>query len=124
MKKGNVLQTRVFRVKRTDTTAFQATQLPSQSVIVGFRTFGSASDSATSATLSLGTTSSVNDLVTFDVKAGAGFLGSKDATFASTVTDTSKTFQQQSAGVPIFAKYGEVGASTVGGDWIVVVEFI
>lgn len=124
-KKGNVVQSRVFRVKRTNTTAFQAANLPSQSIIVGFRTFGAASNAGTTAVLSLGSTSSVNDLVTVDVKAGDGYVGAASMTFASKAVDTSLAFTQQSTGIPVFAQYSETGvASSAGGDWIVVIEFI
>lgn len=125
MKKGNVVQTRVFRVKRTDTTASQVTQLPSQSVIIGCRTFGTASNAATTGVINLGTTTTSTEIGVFDVKTTSGLVYHNAAEFASAALDTSLAFAQQSTGVPVFAKYSETGtASTAGGDWLVVIEFI
>jgi len=125
MKRGNVLQTRVFRVKRTDTTAFQATQLPSQSVIIGCRTFGTASDAATTGKINLGTTAASTEIGVLDVKATSGLVYHNAAEFASVALDTSLLGQQQSTGISVFTKYSETGtASTTGGDWLVILEFI
>jgi hypothetical protein len=125
MKKGNVVQTRVFRVKRTDTTASQATQLPSQSVIIGCRTFGTASDAATTGKINLGTTTTSTEIGVLDVKTGSGLVYHNLAEFASVALDTSLLGLQQSTGIPVFVKYSETGtASTTGGDWLVILEFI
>jgi len=124
-KRGNIIQTRTFRVSRSNTTAFQVTQLPSQSIIIGCRTFGSLSDAATTAKINLGTTTTATEIGVFDVKTTAGLVIHNAAEFASTVLDTSLAFNQQSTGIPVFAKYSETGtASTTGGDWQVVLEFI
>ena len=124
-KKGNVVQTRIFRVKRSDTTAFQATQLPSQSIIIGIDTFGTASDAATTGKINIGITTTSTEIGVLDVKTTSGFVVHAGAEFASAALDTSLAFQQQSTGYPIFAKYSETGtASSTGGDWLVIIRFI
>jgi hypothetical protein len=125
MKRGNVVQSRVFRVKRTDTTAFQATQLPSQSIIIGIDTFGTASDATTTGKINIGNTTTSTEIAVLDVKTTSGLVQHAAAEFASAALDTSLCFQQISSGMPIFAKYSETGtASNNGGDWLVIIYFI
>lgn len=125
MKKGNVIQSRVFRIARTNTTAFQATNLPAQAVIIGCRTMGTASNAATTGVINLGTTSTSTEIGVLNVKTGSGLVYHELAEFASVALDTSLLGKQQDKGIPIFAKYSETGtASSAGGDWLVILEFI
>jgi hypothetical protein len=127
MKKGNLVNSRVFRIKRSNTAPFQIDTLPAHSLIIGIRTFGALSNAATTATIKIGTTlPNCNEIAVLDVKTTAGLVYHQGAEFVSTALDTSLAFKELTTpGVSLFAKYAETGsASTLGGDWLVVIEFI
>ena len=114
-------QTKLFQVARTDTTASVKAWLPKSAVIVGEYVIGAvSSDATTSASVSVGTTATSNELISaFSVltttgegyhPAGASAVGSAMAT--PLTVDT-----------PVYAKYAGVGAETTGGPWTVKIEY-
>jgi hypothetical protein len=115
--------TKFIEVKRTDTTAFMGIQLPKYAVIIGMYVLGqAASDAATTATVSIGTTSANSNeiLNAFDVKGTTG-LGYNPA--ANKLVGTYAG-HKLTADTQIWAKYAESGtASTTGGPWIVKVDY-
>jgi len=114
---------KVVKVLRTDTTAFVGAWLPRDAVITGMYVVGGAvSDAGTTATISVGTTSSSNELMSgFDV-AGATGEGYHPAGAAAVGT---AFMDKLTSDKPIYAKYAETGtASTAGGPWFVKVEYV
>ena len=117
-------QEKIIKVVRTDTTAFQGAVLPKDAVITGIYVIGAAaSDAATTATVSVGSTATSNEYVNaYDVKTattGAGYnpAGSKAVGTAMMSKLTADT--------PVYAKYAETGtASTTGGPWYVKLEYV
>lgn len=122
IKKGNIVQSKLGSVARTDTTKKVFCTVPANSQIIRITAVGAASNSATSATLTIentplntGTTATLG---TIDVKtAGIETVG-RQATLAGV--------GQTRVGSPqyISAKYSEVGAATLGGAWTLIVEYI
>ena len=121
--KPRELITKFFKVSRTDTTAAQKTALPKFAIIAGAYVVGGvASDAATTATISFGSTTTATEYVSgYDVKTAAtatGYnpVGSKavGAAFGTPLATD----------LPVYAKYAETGtASTTGGPWIVKLEY-
>ena len=112
---------KTVQIKRTDTTAFDAFVLPKNAVIAGAYVMGNtASDAATSATVSVGSNPGTTDecVAAFDVKTnGAGY-------FAAGATAGTSMGSQLTADTLMKAKYVESGtASTAGGPWLVKVEY-
>lgn len=114
---------KVVKVLRTDTTAFVGAWLPRDAVITGMYVIGqAASDAASTATISVGTTSTSNELMSgFDVKTAATGEGYSPAGAAAVGT---AFMEKLTADTPVYAKYAETGtASTAGGPWYVKVEY-
>jgi len=114
---------KVIKVVRTDTTAFVGTVLPKDAVITGMYVVGGAvSDAGTSATISVGTTSTSNELLAgFDV---AGTTGEGYHPAGAAAVGTA-FMTKLTADVPVYAKYTESGtASTAGGPWFVKLEYV
>lgn len=120
---GKALQTKRRYALRTMTTATQLCTLPRGSVILGFLLSGTASDAATTATLSLGSTTTSNEYVSaFDVKGSgsgnrllAGVTGAIGKVPAGNIPNNSN--------MPIWAKYAETGTASTVGDWVVTVLY-
>ena len=111
------------KIVRTDTTAFVAGALPKDAVVTGLYVIGHvASDAATTAVVSIGTTTSANEiLASFDVKTAATGEGYSPAGAAAV---GSYMCSKLTADTPIYAKYAETGtASTTGGPWFVKIEY-
>lgn len=109
---------KMFRVKSKavgrSTTAVALAKLPKGARLIGIVLTGTPSDSATSATLSFGTTTSANELVaTYDVKTAANGRGPSllpsagSAVFGGVLANDTV----------IYYKYAETGAATVG-SWV------
>lgn len=114
---------KVVKIVRTDTTAFLGTWLPKDAVITGMYVVGyAASDAATTGTISVGTTTSANELLaSYDVKAAATGEGYSPAGAAAVGT---AFMAKLTADTPVYAKYAESGtASTVGGPWFVKIAY-
>lgn len=115
--------TKVIKIVRTDTTAFVAAWLPKDGVITGMYVVGqAASDAATSASISVGSTSTANEyLAAYDVKTAATGEGYNPAGAAAV---GSAFMEKLTADTPVYAKYAEAGtASTTGGPWYVKIEY-
>lgn len=118
---GKGLQTKVRVVSRTMTTGTQIATLPKGARLIGYMLAGVASDAATTATVSLGTTAAnSNEHVSgADVKTAASGRGPTLLPFVSGAGNAAVP----TADTPIFAKYAETGtASTVGG-WVVTIMY-
>jgi len=121
--KNRNTQEKFISIVRTDTTAFIGAWLPKSAVITGIYVIGAAaSDAATTATIGIGSTVASNQFMTgFDVKTaatGEGYVPSGAAAVGSALA-TPLT-----ADTPIYGIYAETGtASTVGGPWVVKVEY-
>jgi len=100
---------------RSMTTGTAVMTLPKGSRILYFTSTGVASDAATTATLSVGTSATSNEYVSaYDVKTAANGVGpvilpSVSGTLGVVLTEDT----------PIYFKYAETGtASTVGNWWV------
>lgn len=122
IKAGNVVQTKIGTVARTDTSAKYVFVLPPNSMIIGVQVLGTASDAGTSATLTFKNTP-------INGSAAAATFATTDAkTATGTVANGSLSgisFTRTDVGQKITAEYAEVGtASTTGGSWTFVVKFV
>lgn len=114
---------KAFSVARTETSDVLKVVLPADASIVGLKVYaGTASDAATSATLTFtvanngGTISSG----TYDVKTNGAVTGEVSLTGLPNLQPVPLN-----GDITIKAKYGEVGtASTTGGPWNVVVSYV
>lgn len=116
-------QLKAFQLARTETTAAVKLVLPADATITDIHIAGAASDAGTTATISIGSTSSANEYVNGQsVLAAAGtFIR---ATIVGTAIPNSEPIPN-GGDLPIYAKYAETGtASTVGGAWKVMVYYV
>lgn len=113
---------KMFQVSRTDTTATVKCVLPADASILGFLIYGVASNAATTATLSFGSTVTSTEFVNGqDVKTTGGLV-IPTSTFSTNLPQLENI--PLGADIQIFAKYAETGgASTLGGPWKVVVWY-
>lgn len=120
---GKDLQCKAFRVARTDTTAAVKAVLPGDSTIVDINILGVASDAATTAVVSVGSTSTATEYVNAqDVKTAGGLIR-PTSTIGSAIPNLENI--PVSTDLPIYAKYAETGtASTVGGPYTVIVYYV
>ena len=110
---------KIVQVLRTDTARFNAFVIPKGAVIAGVYVMGAtASDAATTATITVGTSTSGTELVNgFSVKTNNGYNAVGSAAGSAIGT-------QLSADTMYNAVYAESGtASTTGGPWLVKVEY-
>lgn len=115
------VQVKAFRVARTDTTAALKMQLPAGSQILDLNISGVASDAATTATISIGTTTTSTELVSAqDVKGAGTFI--RPTTIASGLVTAEALPRGQD--ISIYAKYAETGTASTVGAWTVLVYFI
>jgi hypothetical protein len=116
--------TKFVVISRTDTTAFKAVELPKYAIPVGFYVLGqAASNAATTATISVGTSATATELISgYDVLTAASAVGYN---VAGNKVAAGVMGKQLTADTVIYAKYAETGtASTAGGPWIVKIEYI
>ena len=121
--KPRELITKFFKVSRTDTTAAIKTVLPKWAMLVGAYVIGGvASDAATTATLSFGSTATATEYVSgYDVKTAATGVGYNPVAGKAVGTAWGVALATD---LPVYAKYAETGtASTTGGPWIVKLEY-
>lgn len=113
---------KVFTLARTDTTASVKSVLPADATIVDIKLFGPASNAATSATVSVGSTATANEFLNAqDVKTAGGMIR------PTTALQNIFNLQPLPLGpdIQLYAKYAETGtASTAGGPWYVYVEYV
>lgn len=114
---------KAFSVARTDTTASLKAYLPADASIVDISLSGAASDAGTTATVSIGSTTTSNEYVNAqDVKTAGGRIR-PTSTLSSSLPNTQPV--PLSGDLPIYAKYAESGTvSTAGGPWVVLVTFV
>lgn len=117
------LVAKAFQVLRTDTTASLKCVLPADASIVDVDIFGVASNAATTATISVGTTTTSNEIINAqDVKTAGGHI--RPTTSWST-NYPNQTNYPLGADIQIYAKYAETGtASTLGGPYTIVVYYV
>jgi len=118
--KNRSLVTKVFQVTRSDTTASIKAYLPKDAVLAGAYVLGGpVSNAGTTGTLSVGTTSTSNEIVNgFNlITNGVGYV-------AVGTAGTALFGTKFTADTPIYAKYTESGtASSAGGPWEVKLEY-
>ncbi len=114
---------KAFRVARTDTTAAVKAVLPGDATIIDIHILGVASDAATTAVVSVGSTSTSNEYVNAqDVKTAGGMIR-PTSTIGTAIPNLENT--PVTTDLPIYAKYAETGtASTVGGPYTVFVYYV
>lgn len=107
--------TKCRTLARTQTTAFVAATLPKGSRILGFCLRGTASNAGTTATISIGKTSSANEYVNgADIKTAAAGNG---PTWLPSVAGSLGVVL--TADTPIYFKYAETGGASSAGAWFV-----
>lgn len=118
------VQQRAFRIARTDTTASVKAELPADVTITDIKIIGVASDAATTATLSIGTSATATEYINGqDVKTAGGMI--RPTTTFSAVNLPNLENVPLGTDIQIYAKYAETGTpSTTGGPWTVIVEFV
>lgn len=119
--KAKDVQVKAFKVARTDTTAALKMWLPADASIVDINFAGAASDAGTTATLSIGSTTSANEYVNAqDVKGAGTFVR---ATLVGTAIPNTEPIPN-GADLPIYAKYAETGTASTVGAWTVLVYYV
>jgi hypothetical protein len=117
------LVVKAFVVNRTDTSATLKAVLPADASIVDVDLFGAASNAGTTATVSIGTSTTANEIINAqDVKTAGGRI--RPTTSWSTNYPNTQPVPL-SGDIQIFAKYAETGtASTSGGPYTVLVYYV
>ncbi len=116
------VRVKVFQILRTDTVASVKMLLPADATVLDFVIVGTASDAGTTATVSIGSTSTSTEYVNGQDVKGAG-------TFIRPTTTVTGTNMVQIEGLPqgadraIYAKYAETGGASTVGSWKVLVYF-
>lgn len=107
------VQCKTRAVARTDTTAVVKATLPKGARILGFVLSGTASDAGTTATVSVGSTSSANEYVNaHDVKTAA--TGSGVVVMNGVASGVGAVLTDNT---PIYVKYAETGNASSAGAW-------
>ena len=115
---------KVFQLTRAETTAVLKAVLPADASILGFLIFGTASDAATTANISIGTNSTANQLVNAqDVKTAGGLI------IPTSTVNSANVMQLENiplgTDIQIWAKYAETGTpSTTGGPYKVAIWYV
>lgn len=131
LKIKNIKQVKLAAVTRTNTTAKAVGTLPASAQIVGISVFGkTASDAATTATVKLqsrisdGSAAAADLTAAIDVK---GANGLQILSGASNLAVANILFLPNAASKPqhLLVTYAETGgASTTGGPWYFIVDYI
>lgn len=118
------VQVKAFQIARTDTTATVKAMLSGDSTIVDILIIGAASNAATTATVSIGNTSTATEYISGqDVKTAGGMI--RPLTTFSAVNLPNLENIPVTTDIPIYAKYAETGtASTLGGPYTVLIFFV
>jgi hypothetical protein len=111
---GVNLRVQTCSVARTDTTATEKIRLPKGARILGFVLSGTPSDAGTTATLSIGSTTTateyVNAVSVLNAGSGAGVNLLKGANSGVGAVLTGATN-------PVYVKYAETGTASAAGAW-------
>ena len=115
---------KAFQVARTDTTAVVKCVLPADATIIDIWFVGTASNAATTATISLGSTSTATEFVNGqDVKTAGGSIRPSTTYQAANLPNLENI--PLGTDISIYAKYAETGgASTSGGPWTAFIEYV
>jgi hypothetical protein len=112
---------KAFSVARTDTVASIKAVIPGDATIINVMIYGTASNAGTTATLSVGTTSTATEIVNAqDVKTAGGLIrptSNVGGLFAVENIPISTDIQ-------LYAKYAETGAASSAGAWTVLIEYV
>jgi len=116
--------TKYFRVARTDTTASVKMMLPSNATVIDIWMIGAASNAGTTATVSIGTSSTSTEWVNAqDVKSAGGLIRPTSTVSATNLPNLEAI--PRGADISVYAKYAETGtASSAGGPYTVFVHYI
>lgn len=103
-------------VDRTMTAATEIAKLPKGTRVLGFIINGVASDAGSTATISIGDTTSANEFVNgASVATGyTNFINAVDSVDMGTVLSTD---------ISVYAKYAETGTASTTGSWQVSILF-
>lgn len=117
------VQVKAFQVSRTDTTAALKAVLPADASIINVYMTGAASNAGTTATVSIGTTSTATEIINAqDVKTAGGMIRPTTAYSTNFPNVEGYPLGQD---IQIWAKYAETGgASSAGGPYTVVIEYV
>jgi len=115
---------KAFLVSRTDTTATVKAVIPGDATVVDIRIIGVASNAATTANVSVGTTVTATEYISAqDVKTAGGMI--RPTTSFSAVNLPNLENIPVTTDISLWAKYAETGtASTLGGPYTVIVEYV
>ena len=119
------VQVKSFRVARTNTTASVMAVIPQDATILNIALSGiTASDAATTATVSVGTTSTANEWINaFDVKTTSTGAGQNLPPLVAGLGNLNGL--PAGTDVQVYAKYAETGtASTTGGPWYINIYYV
>ena len=115
---GNTILVKAANITRSMTTATEVLTIPKGHTIIGMTLVGTASDAATSATLSLGTAASGTAYVTTrDVKTVGTGTGLMPLTLAA---DHSAALTLDTK---VMATYAETGTASTVGAWVLLVFY-
>ena len=112
---------KAFQVARTDTTAALKAVLPADASIINIDIFGTASDAGTTATLSIGTSTTSTEIINAQSVLTAGKIN------VSTAWSTNYPNTQPVplvGDIKLYAKYAESGTASTAGAWTVVVYYV
>lgn len=123
IKGGKDLRTKVRNVTRSMTTGTLIATLPRGGRILGFLINGVASDAATTANLSFGSTTTATEYVSAaDVKTAAAGVGPTLLAGVSGALGGAQNAPTHSE-LPIYAKYAETGTASTVGSWTVAILY-
>ena len=116
---AKIVMCKMFQIARTDTTASVKAILPPDATVIDFVVSGAASNAATTATVSVGTTSTATEWINaLDVKTTGGKMTITSALASSAIPNTEVV--PQAGDILVYAKYAETGtASSSGGPYTV-----
>lgn len=114
---------KAFAVARTDTTGTLKCVLPADATILDFLITGAASNAGTTATISLGSTTTATEWLTATDVRTAGGAVRPTTTYVNTALPNLINFPA-TTDVKIFAKYTETGGASSAGSWIILVYYV
>lgn len=111
---GVNLRVQAASVARTDTTATAKMRLPKGARIIGFVLSGTASNAGTTATLSVGSTTTANEFVNA-VSVLSGGVGNGVNVLNGVASGVGAVLT--AASTDIYVKYAETGTASSAGGW-------
>lgn len=117
MRGGRSLQAKRRSVTTAMTTATQVATLPRGSVILGFVLSGIASNAGTTATLSIGSSTTANEYVNAANVLAAGVGNGVNLLSGVAGAVGGSTAIPSQSDMPIYVKYAETGTASNAGGW-------